>query len=55
VDLATTGPELQRTIAERLQHVTGLPVQVRTTVQEERPRRQLRTTVQEEWPRRQVR
>jgi hypothetical protein len=39
VDLATIGPELQRTIANRLQHVTGLPVQtvrVRTTVQEER-------------------
>ena len=45
VDLATTGPELQRTIAERLQHVTGLPVQtvrVRTTVQEARARRQVR-------------
>ena len=53
-DLGTIGPELQRRIAERLQHVTGLPVQVRTTMQEERPRRQVRTTVQEERPRRQV-
>ena len=44
-DLATAGPELQRTIADRLQHVTGLPVQtvrVRTTVQEQRARRQVR-------------
>ena len=55
VDLATTAQELQRTIAERLQHVTGLPVQVRTTVQEERPRRRVRTSVQEEQPRPQVR
>ena len=45
VDLATAGPALQRTIADRLHHVTGLPVQmvrVRTTVQEERARRQVR-------------
>jgi hypothetical protein len=44
-DLAVVGPELQRTIADRLRHVTGLPVQtvrVRTTVQEGRPRRQVR-------------
>ena len=44
-NLATAGPELQRTIADRLQHVTGLPVQtvrVRTTVQQERARRQAR-------------
>ena len=54
-DLGTIGPELQRRIAERLQHVTGLPVQVRTTVQEERPRRRVRTSVQEEQPRPQVR
>ena len=53
-DLGTIGPELQRRIAERLQHVTGLPVQVRTTMQEERPRRQVRTTKQEEQPQRQV-
>src|ERR671935_455640 len=45
VDLATAGPALQRTIADRLQHATGLPVQtvrVRTTVQEARARRQVR-------------
>jgi hypothetical protein len=54
-DLATTAQELQRTIADRLQHLTGLPVQVRTTVQEKRPRRQMRTSVQEERPRPQVR
>jgi hypothetical protein len=44
-DLATVGQELQRTVAARLQHVTGLPVQtvrVRTTVQQERARRQAR-------------
>ena len=44
-DLATAGPELQRTIADRLQQVTGLPVQtvrVRTTVQQELARRQAR-------------
>jgi hypothetical protein len=36
---ATAGPELQRNIADRLQHMTALPVQigrVRTTMQEER-------------------
>jgi hypothetical protein len=36
---ATAGPELQRNIADRLQHMTALPVQtgrVRTTIQEER-------------------
>jgi hypothetical protein len=44
-DLATAGTALQRTIADRLQHATGLPVQtvrVRTTVQEARARRQVR-------------
>jgi hypothetical protein len=44
-DLAAVGPALQRTIADRLQHVTRLPVQtvrVRTTVQEARAQRQVR-------------
>jgi hypothetical protein len=45
VDLAAAGPELERTVAERLRHVTGLPVRsvrVRTVVQEERARRRVR-------------
>lgn len=44
-DLATTGPEVERTIAERLTQATGLPVrtvQLRAVVQEERARRHVR-------------
>jgi hypothetical protein len=44
-DLATAAPELQRTITDRLHHVTGLPVRavrVRTIVQQERARRRVR-------------
>ncbi len=43
--LATAGPELERTIADRLHQVTGLPVRtvrVRAVVQEERARRRVR-------------
>lgn len=45
VNLATAGPELEQSIAQRLETVTGLPVQVvqvRTVVQEERARRSVR-------------
>jgi hypothetical protein len=45
VNLATAGPDLERTIADRLHHVTGLPVRtvrVRTVVQKERARRRVR-------------
>lgn len=44
-NLATAGPELERTIADRLHQVTGLPVRtvrVRAVVQEERARRRVR-------------
>jgi len=45
IDLATTGPEVERAVAERLSHATGLPVRtvrVRAVVQEERARRGVR-------------
>lgn len=46
VDLATAGPAVERTVAERLHHVTGLPVQtvrLRTSVQDDvRARRHVR-------------
>jgi hypothetical protein len=45
VELATAAPELERSIAVRLEQVTGLPVrtvQVRTELQEERARRRVR-------------
>ncbi len=45
VDLAATGPEVERAVVERLGHATGLPVRtvrVRAVVQEERARRGVR-------------
>jgi len=45
IDLAQAGPQLERTVAEHLERVTGLPVRtvrVRTVVQEERAHRTVR-------------